>query len=670
MRYLAWFGVVFTTLLTIIYVAVFTPPGNAMIKPYIESKIEEQTAMQSKFSTFMFNTSDFEMVLELNQTNYIKAKGTYSLFTRSFDFAYEIGFQKLEALSKLTGMPLRGTFFTNGVAKGDLKFMKIDGMTDIGNGKSAYHATLSDLSLSSFNMKMRDAKLESVLDLFSKNPYATADIDLEINLKNIMPHAMDGDLIVKSKNAKLDPKFMKSDFNVTIPKTSFTMDLAAKLKGDDIEYRYNLLSNLFKITSFGKVAPNPLKADIAYSLNVEDLEVLKPLSGADIRGALKLEGEIKGTKESLRVEGKSDIASSNTHFQATLSDFKPMDIKAKIENLEIEKLLYMLKQPSYGGGKLSVDADISDLKSGNLAGKISTVVKEGVLNSAYLSRAYGFKSLMPHTAYSLEATTLLDKDMLQSKVDLNSNIANLDMQSVKFNLKEGSLKSDYSIEVADLGKLFFITNQRMRGSLLANGEISKAKDLEATLRSNAADGKIEAKLYNDDLHIDIASVKTDKILYTFIYPEFIDASLNAKVNYNLSQSKGSISAEISRAKFQKNQLFDSVKEFAMLDMYKEFFNGKASARIENENILASLDLLSINSAIKVQEAKINTKTNEIDTDLTLKIKKEEYNAILKGDIASPRLTLDLEKFMKTEAGKNVQKKINKSVDDLLKKLIK
>ena len=52
------------------------------------------------------------------------------------------------------------------------------------------------------------------------------------------------------------------------------------------------------------------------------------------------------------------------------------------------------------------------------------------------------------------------------------------------------------------------------------------------------------------------------------------------------------------------------------------------------------------------------------------MKKDEFYATLKGDIDSPKVTIDFEKFMKTEAGKNVQEKINKEVDKLFKKLVK
>ena len=149
----------------------------------------------------------------------------------------------------------------------------------------------------------------------------------------------------------------------------------------------------------------------------------------------------------------------------------------------------------------------------------------------------------------------------------------------------------------------------------------------------------------------------------FTYPEMIDAMLNARLDYNLAQSKGVLAAKVAKAKFEKNQTFDAIKEFAKFDMYKEFFNGDVNAKIDQENVLASLDLRSIDAAIKVKEAKLNTKTDQINSDITLYAKKDAISATLNGDITAPKVTINLEEFMKTEAGKEV-------TDRLFKKLLK
>ncbi len=664
MKYLAWIGAFLAFLVVTLYIVAFTPVGNALLKPMVEAKIQEQTKVDSKLETFSLSMSDFEIVLELDKGNLIIAKGGYSIFAKSFDASYEINFKNLKALEPILNMPLNGAFNTDGTIKGDLAFMKIDGKSSVGDGDTSYSVELSDLNPTSIIANMKNASLASLLYLGAKNPYATADINLDINLKNITPHKLDGEIKLSTKNGTINPEFMKSDFNVTIPKTSFNMNLDAKLKGDDLEYSYDLASNLFKIESSGKLIPEPFKADLKYALDIKDLEVLKPITGADIRGALKLNGTLSGDKEKLVVRANSDVAASQTTIEALLKDFVPTSLRAKITNLDVAKLLYMIKQPHYADALFSAEADISDARADSLKGEVKSSIANGVFDSAYLSKEYAFSSLMPKSTFNAQTTTVLKDGVADTKVDFNSNLANLDIKSAKFNIKDGSLKSDYVVDISDLNSLYFVTNQHMRGAFAAKGELSKTKDLDFTLFSNVSGGKLDAKLHNDDFSANLSDIKTTKLLYMLMHPEVVDATLNAKVNYNLAQSKGVFDGDIINAVFAKNQTFDLIKQFTKVDMYRENFNGKVGANINKENILASLDMRSKETSIKTKDTKLNTKTNQMNSDLTIVIKNDTVNANLNGDINSPKVSIDLEKFLKSETGKKVVEKIDK----LFKKL--
>ncbi|MGE4419833.1 MAG: hypothetical protein AB7D38_08360 [Sulfurimonas sp.] len=670
MKYFAWFIGILATLVVALYIVVFTSFGNALLKPMVESKINEQTKLQSRLSTFSLSMSDFEIVLEINENNKVELKGIYSLFSQTFDVLYNINLQNLQTLKSLTKTQLRGDFLTNGNVKGDIAFMKIDGKSSVAKSNTSYHVELSELNPTAIIANIKGAKLSALLYMSSQNPYAAADIDMDINFRDITPHKMDGEVVLVSKNGKIDPKYMLSDFNVTIPKTSFSMNLDAKLKGDDIGYKYALLSNLFKIDSSGSIVPQPLKADLKYSLNVENLEVLKPITKADIRGAFKLNGDVKGTKEKLLVSGISDLASSDTVFEAVLKEFSPASIKAKIVNLDIAKLLYMLKQPHYSDGLFSMEADISDASVENLSGSVATTITKGVLDSKYLSKTYKFASSMPKTTFGSTTTTMLKNAVADSRVDFNSNIADLDIKSAKFNIKDGSLQSDYKLSIPNLDALFFATNQHMRGAITAKGTLTRAEDLDFTLFTEVAEGKINAKFHNDDFFADVDSVKTRKILHMLLYPEIADASLSAKIKYDLAQSRGVFEGKVTDAKFVKNQTFDLISQFVKFDMYKELFSGDVNAKIDKENILASMDLRSKDAAIKTEKTELNTKTNQIDTDVSIRIKKDEILGSVKGDINAPKVSIDMEKFMKTKAGEAVQEKIDKEVEKGLNKLFK
>lgn len=663
MKFFAWIGGIIATLVLTLYIVAFTPLGNGLIKPMVEAKIQEATKTQSKLETFLLTMSDFEVVLALSEENRITLKGKYELLKRSLDAKYLLDLKNLQTLEHFVGQPLRGAFFSDGEVKGDRALMRIDGKSTIAQSQTSYSVTLADLNPTSIIASIKGAKLASLLQMMAKNPYASADVDMDVNFKSIKTGALDGAVALKTKEGRLDPKYMLSDFNVTIPKTSFSMNLDATLQEDDIDFKGELLSNLFKITSVGSVTPQMLKTDATYALSVQDLEVLKPLTGADVRGALNLHGSVKGDKERLVVQGVSDLASSKSVFEATLKELQPSTFRAKVVNLDVAKLLFMLKQPHYTDGLFSMEADVKEINSQNLSGQVVTSLTKGSLDAAYLTKAYAFASPMPKTTYEAKTTTLLAGSLADTKIDLNSNLANLDVKSAKYNLQEKSLKSDYKLYIPDLGAIAFLTEQRMRGELGAHGVVESAKDLDATMFADVAGGTVEAKLHNDDLHANISALKTTKLLFMLYRPELFDASLDAKLEYNLTQSKGRLDGKLANGVFAKNQTFDNIKQFTKIDMYRENFNGDVGAKIAKEKMVVSLDLRSKEAAIKTTDAKLDTKTNQLDADVKIVSKNDSIDAKLSGDIDAPKVSVDLEKFLKSETGK-------KAVEKLLQKLLK
>lgn len=667
MKYLAWFSGVVVTLVVAVYVVLFTSFGNGLLKPIVENKIQNQTKLESKLTKFRLNMSSFEILLELNTGNSVLVAGNYSLFSKKFDIAYRVRLDNLESLKELTGSPLQGKLHTDGKVKGDMAFMEVDGKSDVAQSDTTYHIELSDLNPTSIIAKVKDAKLSSLLYLGAQSQYASAEINLDVNFKNIKPGELDGDIILVTKNAKIDSQLMKKDFNISIPNTSFTMKLDAKLKNDDVDYEYDLTSNMFNVSTSGNIKPEPLQTDITYSLNIKELALLKPVIGANLRGAFKLDGTLKGSKEKLIVKGKSDLADSDTKFEAMLKDFAPKSVTASIQNLKLDKLLYMINQPHYTDGVLFLNADITNATLGSLKGKVVTNIKNGLLNSKYITQLAEFKSLMPRTNFDSQTTTVLNADLLDTKVDFNSNLVNVDIKRATFNIKDSSLKSDYVATLSNLDKLFFVTQQHMKGDLSVSGEFSKAKDLDLTASTKVAGGSVDAKLHNDDFHAELKSVDTKELLHMLIYPEIFKANLDAKIDYNLAQEKGVFSGHVINGNFVNNNTFNLIKQYTKFDMYRESFNGDVGANINKENILASLDIRSKQASVKTTNAKINTKTKTIDSDVTIQAKKNTITANINGDINSPKVQIDLNKFMKSEAGDALKKEINKGIDKLFKK---
>ncbi|WP_304544199.1 hypothetical protein [Sulfurimonas microaerophilic] len=665
MKLLKWIIGVVLLLLASVYTLAFTSFGNSIVKPILEEQINTKAHLNAKVGTFRLSMSEIELMIWLPQNNTISVKGNYSLFSQSLDLNYMVDLKDLASLEYLLQTKLNGSFFTDGTVVGDKELLEINGKSDLGKSDTTYYVKLNEFNPSAIIAKIEKADLKTLLYMVNKPAYASAVINLDLNFKNITPHQLDGDITLITLNGKLNSNVMKKDFNITIPQTDFKMKLDAKLQGDEIVYNYLLNSNLVKISSDGKVVPQPLTLDLKYALDVEELAVLKPVTNADIRGNLKLSGDVKGSKEQMKIKGKTDIAGSNTSFQAVLKEFAPKTLQASIQHLKLQKLLYMLKQPHYADATFDLSASLSSLDMKNLKGSVKTVISEGVLDSKYLSKTHEFKTLMPRTTFNATTFTTLEGTLVDTKLDLNSNLANLDLKRARFNLKDNSLNSDYKVKVHDLDKFFFVTERHLKGSILANGEVKKGKDLDFSAYSNIAGGKLDAKLHNDDFVANLSNMDTLEVLDMLIYPKLFKSAVDATVKYNLATASGTCDAKLKDGLFMKNQALDLTKQYAKIDLYKQKFFGDLNAKIKKENIVASLDLKSNRSSIKTTDTKLNSKTKQIDSKVTIIANNNPPLYVkLQGDVNSPKVQVDASALIKDEA----KKVINKEVNKLFKKL--
>jgi len=672
MKIIGWLLGIIVLLVGVVYTMLFTSLGNGVMKPLIETEIQKQVHLPSRLERFSMGMNGLDILLELTPKNTIALKGTYSLFAQTFDVDYDVSLRELSSLKSLTKKELNDSFFTDGNVKGDIKFVKVIGKSDVAKSNTTYNIELHDFNPTSIIAKVSNLDLASLLHILGEKKYADAAVNLNVNFKNITPHKLDGDILLLTKEGRINRAVMKKDFNIALPRTLFSMNLDAKLQGDDVDYKYLLKSNLAKISSSGKVKPEPLHVAIKYGLDVAQLAVLKPITGADIRGNLRLSGTVNGSKEKMTVDGRSDIADSKTTFTAVLKDFQPKSVQANIKDLKLQKLLYMIKQPHYADALFDLDVAISNADVKNLQGTVKSRIKNGLLDSKYLSKAYEFKTLMPRSTFHATTTTTLHKNNIDTKADIFSTLADLYVKKAHFDMKDASLKSDYKVKVHNLNNLFFATQRHLKGNFIGTGEIKKAKDLDLTLHSDIAGGKVDAKLHNDDFHADINKLRTLEILDMLIYPKIFKSDIDAELNYNLVAQKGNLKGFLSNGTFTRNQVLDLTKQYAHIDLYKQLFKGDVSANINKENILASLELKSNTSSITTKDTYLNSKTKRIKSVIDINANGNPLVVKLSGNVEKPKVQVDASKILKKEATKAVTKELKKhlgkDVGNLLKGL--
>ncbi len=662
MKALLWLLGILTLVVVGGYTLLFTGVGNSVLQPLVENKINTATNLSSKFSTFSVSFDAFEIRLELDADNSVYAKGTYSLGKKSVDLMYEINLNKLENLHALTKKEYYGVLNSNGNLKGDEKNLHIDGKSDIATSNTTYKVELVDLKPSSVIAKIQNADLIALLKMLGEQPYADAKLDIDVDFKDIRANNLDGGIVLVSKNGKLNHTLINKDMELDIPKTSFTMNLDAKLKGDDVSYKYGLKSNLAQITSSGRVVPQPLTVDATYSIDVKELALIKPITKLDFRGPYKIDGTVKGTKEEMLVKGKSGFASSDTNIEVVLENLKAKSVNAHMKHIDLKKVLYMVKQPDYARGVLNLDVEMDSIEKGALKGVVHTAITKGVFNSALLSKEQKFKVPMPATKFTLASRTDLDGDIADTKLDFRSTLADLNLKKASYNLKQKSIESDYVITIPNLDSLYFLTERNLIGALKANGDVKKDEDLDVTLYSKIAGGILEATMHNEDIQADLKSIQTLEAMKLLKYPPVFKAVLDGKATYNTKEKKGKFKATVVDGGFEDNLVFAMVKQYGKIDMYAEKFNGELSANIRPDKVIASFDLRSRTSSIKTVGTKINSKLQTIDSKIDINANKHKIAVLLTGNKSKPKVDVDVEEVFKEQ----IKQKLGNFLQGLLR----
>ncbi len=667
MKFVKIFAGILAGLVAIVYIVLFTGLGNSIVRPIVESKISEAAGVPVKLQKFHLSMSDLDVILYLSDDNSVRVYGEYSPFARSFDLKYDVKLLSLADLKALTKQQLAGRLETEGTIRGDLDLLTVDGVSDVAKSDTSYHVELTKFDVTSAKANIKSLQIDALLAMLTQPSFIHAGLDLDLNFKNIKPHQLNGIVHLQTHKGRFDAGVIQKELGIAIPRTHFSMKADAKLQKEHIDYDYLFDSNLVKLTTRGVVTPEPLRADILYKASIKELALLKPLTHANLQGRVNLQGSAKGDKKKMLINLSTDLASSKTSAKLTLKEFQPAALQANIKHLRLEKLFYMLQQPRYASGDFNLHADVTNFKIGRLSGKVTTTTT-GSLNTAYLTKAYKFKHPMPQTHFRLRSVSDLKGKDVDTLATLASSLANVTVKKARFNVQSGALESDYKVTVPSLERLYFVTDRHLRGGIEAKGEVHKAKSLTLTADSKIAGGTMKMKLHENDLHLDLSDVRTKKLLWILKYPEIFDGGMFAKVDYNFKSQKGTAKADFKNGKFVKNHVFDLLKQFGKVDLYKEYFNGNAKADINKEKIAAAFDLKSRKAEIRSQRTLLDTKRSQIDSKIEMRVKKTPVTVTLKGDISKPMVGVDMKAFMKSEAGKKLEKKAEKEINKLLDKL--
>lgn len=659
-------------ILSIIYVLAFTKYGNGIISSYLENRVNAgQEKVKLKINNFRLTFSKLDFNAVINDDSYMNITGDLALFKKSVDLVYDIKINDLSTLKNLTNQEFKGSFFTNGILKGDSKEAIVHGFSNIASSETKYYINLIDFKANSIQLDLKNAKIEELLNLLNKPIYTKGLLTINANVRNIDVHNLDGLLTASITKGLLDNEVINKEFEQKISSSvNFKADINASLLGDKVDIKSELVSSLFDL--FIEKTSIDLKnkgVDSDYKIDVKNLNRLEGIIGKKLNGEFSTNGRIKFQDSVVFVDGKSNIIDSDTFYKFEINNNTAQNISFKVENTKVEKLLNMLNEPIHATGDLSIKGDIKNSEIAKLDGNIESKINNGKIINEVVNAVFN-QELKDVITFNLESNSSLVPNQILSQIDFDTNIAKMKIQNAIYDLSDSTFNSDYLIDIASLEKIKDLTKVKLRGEAKILGKIYKSEsDLFVDGKSNILGGDFNFNLQNSELKAKLINASIKDLSYMLIQPEFFNSKADFTLDYDLLSKKGNLTGSLLNGHFLPNEFSKIINQLAKFDLTKEIYESvQINSNIEDKQLISNLIMKSKNTQIDIKDSFLDFEKNTIDAKLDTQIKSSNFSIKLQGEMNKPKISLDIKDLLKQEIDKKLEKnkdKINDKIDKVL-----
>lgn len=659
-------------ILSIIYVLAFTKYGNGIISSYLENRVNAgQEKVKLKINNFRLTFSKLDFNAVINDDSYMNITGDLALFKKSVDLVYDIKINDLSTLKNLTNQEFKGSFFTNGILKGDSKEAIVHGFSNIASSETKYYINLIDFKANSIQLDLKNAKIEELLNLLNKPIYTKGLLTINANVRNIDVHNLDGLLTASITKGLLDNEVINKEFEQKISSSvNFKADINASLLGDKVDIKSELVSSLFDL--FIEKTSIDLKnkgVDSDYKIDVKNLNRLEGIIGKKLNGEFSTNGRIKFQDSVVFVDGKSNIIDSDTFYKFEINNNIAQNISFKVENTKVEKLLNMLNEPIHATGDLSIRGDIKNSEIAKLDGNIESKINNGKIINEVVNAVFN-QELKDVITFNLESNSSLVPNQILSQIDFDTNIAKMKIQNAIYSLSDSTFNSDYLIDIASLEKIKDLTKVKLRGEAKILGKIYKSEsDLFVDGKSNILGGDFNFNLQNSELKAKLINASIKELSYMLIQPEFFNSKADFTLDYDLLSKKGNLTGSLLNGHFLPNEFSKIINQLAKFDLTKEIYESvQINSNIEDKQLISNLIMKSKNTQIDIKDSFLDFEKNTIDAKLDTQIKSSNFSIKLQGEMNKPKISLDIKDLLKQEIDKKLEKnkdKINDKIDKVL-----
>ncbi|UTJ07216.1 hypothetical protein [Arcobacter roscoffensis] len=654
------------TMIGSVFGVLFTKPGNNLIASYIEDIVNsENKEANFKVENFQLTFDSVNFDATIAKSSNININGDLKIFSKTVDLKYDIDVKDLSTLEPLINQRLNGPLKTKGTFKGDENFSVINGTSTLASSDTSYNLELKNYEPSNINLSIKNANISELLYLVNQAKYAKGVLNLNANIKNAKLPTLDGNIVSSIIDGKINNDIVNKSFNLALKdEITFKSRTNAILTPNKITAKATLINSLSTISSDETVVlldKNQVKSN--YKIDIANLSKLEQIIGIKLNDKFSTHGVVEVNNGVIDIKGRSDVFDSFTNYETKIENAKPSFLYLNIKDAKLDKLLYLLNQPKYSTGNLDLIADIKNADINNLAGLVTTQIKDAKLVNKVINKQFNQK-LKQAVTYKVDTKTNLEKTNAITNGNVDSSLAKLDIKNAIFNIKEASLNSNYVLNVPSLSKLYDVTQTKMRGKLALNGKLeSKKESLLVTGASKLLGGNLDFKLNNNDFTANVKGVEIKELTHMMYYPEVFDSTSNLALNYNLLLKKGKLTGSLIKGHFLANDFSVLINQFAKFDLTREIYDTvDINSDINNMVLKTIVNMKSKNTQIDVTKSLLDLNKSYVNADIKAKIRKLNLDFNVKGNMKSPKVKLNTKGLLKNK----IEEKINDKLGDKLK----
>ena len=661
-KLLLWLLGILVALVLLVYIFVFSPIGNAIFKPIVQSQINKHSPLPLVLDKFSLGLTSTHIVLKNGEKLIIDLSGSYNLFTLGVDFDLFVDANDISLFGEMAGIELAGAFEVRAKAVGKVfDELVVSTTSDIARSTSVFNATLYDLMPTKITAQISAMRIDELLAMLGQKPYVSGVLGLQADITGTQDKEpnFNGQATLAITQGGFSKELIQKDFDIEIPRTSWSANLSAIFDMDTIKHNLVFNANVGRIISSGDTQLSPLLTKSTYSINLSDISAFTPLVGTKIRGAFRTNGEVIGGASQMKISGKSDIAESNTTYTALLESFSPKKIAFDSKGLKLEQVFFMLYLPKYATGLEDASGEIWDLDKGISAQVISSL--KGMIIGDTIKRE--FDLAMPNTPFSYKSNVRLQKGVGEADFILESTLGNLTLNPIAINLRDSAFATPYTITIPNLKALKFLTGIELLGKLEANGKVKIAQSIEADFHTQSLGGQLDAKLNGDDFSAKLNDLDTLSLLKMAQYPQIFSAKANGELTYNLAKQSGDLHAVLSQGHFMKNDLSNLLQQYVKFDLTGLVFNSVGiDSQINKLNLVSTFSAKSGDFSMHGDNILTDLEKGTINAKLKTAIKQDSVDVHINGALSAPQIEVDFSELVRKKASQAIQNELDKQID--------